>query len=127
MKSALKTLLLMKNLPKVVLIFLVKAYRLLLSPSMGSSCRFEPTCSAYSLQSLEQHGAAAGTYLTLGRLLRCHPWCDGGMDPVAARFSFFPSTWCFAGRPADKDTRKRSLFSRLATPVVASSSEKKPS
>jgi len=61
---------------------LVKAYRLLLSPSMGSSCRFEPTCSLYALQALEAHGAAKGSYLTLKRLGRCHPWCDGGADPV---------------------------------------------
>ena len=64
------------------LITLVKGYRLLLSPWLGSACRFEPTCSAYSLQALEQHGAAAGSYLTLARLVRCHPWCDGGHDPV---------------------------------------------
>jgi hypothetical protein len=57
-----------------LLITLVKGYRLLLSPWLGSSCRLEPTCSAYSLQALEQHGAAAGTYLTAARLLRCHPW-----------------------------------------------------
>jgi len=61
---------------------LVRAYRLLLSPWLGSACRFEPTCSAYSLQALEKHGAAAGTYLTVARLLRCHPWCAGGHDPV---------------------------------------------
>jgi len=61
---------------------LVRAYRLLLSPWLGSACRFEPTCSAYSLQALEQHGAAAGTYLTVARLVRCHPWCAGGPDPV---------------------------------------------
>ena len=65
-----------------VLITLVKGYRLLLSPWLGSACRFEPTCSAYSLQALEQHGAAAGSYLTLARLVRCHPWCDGSHDPV---------------------------------------------
>ena len=65
-----------------LLIALVKGYRLLLSPWLGSSCRFAPTCSAYSLQALEQHGAAAGTYLTLARLARCHPWCEGGHDPV---------------------------------------------
>jgi uncharacterized protein len=64
------------------LIFLVKAYRLLLSPWLGSACRFEPTCSVYSIQALEQHGAAAGTYLTLARLGRCQPWCAGGHDPV---------------------------------------------
>jgi len=64
------------------LIALVKAYRLLLSPWLGSSCRFEPTCSAYALQALQQHGATRGSYLTLRRLGRCHPWCDGGLDPV---------------------------------------------
>ena len=64
------------------LITLVKGYRLLLSPWLGSACRFEPTCSAYSLEALERHGAARGSYLTLRRLARCHPWCDGGHDPV---------------------------------------------
>jgi hypothetical protein len=67
---------------KRLLMGLVKAYRLLLSPSLGGSCRFEPTCSAYALQALEQHGAAAGSYLTLHRIARCQPWCDGGHDPV---------------------------------------------
>ena len=67
---------------RAALIALVKGYRLLLSPWLGSTCRFTPTCSAYSLQALERHGAGAGTYLTLGRLVRCHPWCDGGHDPV---------------------------------------------
>lgn len=72
----------MLDWPRQFLMGLVKAYRLVLSPWLGSSCRFEPTCSAYSLQALEQHGAAAGSYLTLKRLVRCHPWCDGGHDPV---------------------------------------------
>ena len=67
---------------RAVLIALVKGYRLLLSPWLGSSCRFTPTCSAYSIEALENHGAAAGTYLTVARLARCHPWCDGGQDPV---------------------------------------------
>jgi hypothetical protein len=67
---------------RAVLMGLVRGYQLLLSPMLGSSCRFEPTCSAYSLQALERHGAAAGTYLTLRRIGRCHPWCDGGHDPV---------------------------------------------
>ena len=68
------------------LIGLVKGYRLFLSPWLGSACRFTPTCSVYSLQALERHGAAAGTYLTLARIGRCHPWCQGGADPV-------PETW----------------------------------
>jgi hypothetical protein len=69
---------------KFLLIALVRGYRLLLSPWLGSSCRFEPTCSAYSLQALQIHGAAKGSYLTLARLGRCHPWCAGGADPVPA-------------------------------------------
>jgi hypothetical protein len=67
---------------QAVLMALVRGYRLLLSPWLGSSCRFEPTCSAYSLQALELHGAGRGSYLTLRRLVRCHPWCAGGHDPV---------------------------------------------
>lgn len=67
---------------RAVLIGLVKGYRLLLSPWLGSACRFTPSCSAYSLQALQQHGAAAGSYLTLARLVRCHPWCAGGVDEV---------------------------------------------
>lgn len=66
-----------------LLMGVVKGYRLFLSPALGSSCRFEPTCSAYALQALQIHGAGKGSYLTLRRLGRCHPWCEGGLDPVA--------------------------------------------
>lgn len=65
-----------------LLIGLVKGYRLLLSPWLGQSCRFEPTCSVYAIAALEQHGAAKGSYLTLHRIARCQPWCQGGHDPV---------------------------------------------
>lgn len=67
---------------RALLMALVRAYRLLLSPWLGSSCRFEPTCSIYALQALERYGAAAGSCMTVGRLLRCQPWCQGGHDPV---------------------------------------------
>lgn len=60
----------------------VRAYRFFLSPWLGSACRFEPTCSLYALQALEMHGAARGSYLATRRVLRCHPWCHGGHDPV---------------------------------------------
>lgn len=72
----------LRNLPQRSLIALVRAYRLLLSAWLGPSCRFEPTCSTYALQALERHGAAAGSYLALRRLARCHPWCAAGYDPV---------------------------------------------
>ena len=71
--------------PSALLRFLiasVRAYRLLLSPWLGSACRFEPTCSAYALESLQAHGAGTGSYLVAKRLLRCHPWCEGGHAPV---------------------------------------------
>lgn len=68
--------------PRQVLSLPVRAYRLLLSPWLGSACRFEPTCSRYALQALERHGALAGSYLAAGRILRCQPWCVGGCDPV---------------------------------------------
>ena len=66
------------------LIGVVRAYRFFLSPWLGSACRFEPTCSAYALEALARHGATRGLALTLGRIARCHPWCDGGLDPVPA-------------------------------------------
>lgn len=75
----------MRDWPRQVLLGLVKGYRLLLSPWLGSSCRFEPTCSLYAMQALERHGAGIGSYLTLRRLVRCHPWCEGGCDPVPQR------------------------------------------
>ena len=72
-------------LPQRALIGLVRAYRFALKPWLGSACRFEPTCSAYALQALQDHGAWAGATLSAARLLRCHPWCDGGLDPVPAQ------------------------------------------
>lgn len=65
-----------------VLMGVVKAYRFFLSPWLGSACRFTPTCSQYALQALDRHGPAAGSYLAARRLLRCHPACAGGHDPV---------------------------------------------
>ena len=70
---------------QAALMGLVKGYRFFLSPWLGSACRFEPTCSAYALQALQLHGAAAGSYLTVARLARCHPGCAGGLDAVPAQ------------------------------------------
>lgn len=81
---------------KTLLIGLVKGYRLLLSPWLGSVCRFEPSCSAYSLAALQTHGATAGSYLTLKRLVRCQPWCVGGHDPVPQEKPRFLSRFIFS-------------------------------
>lgn len=94
--------------PARALMALVRGYRLMLSPWLGNACRFEPTCSRYSLQALERHGALAGSYLTVHRILRCQPLCAGGHDPVP-------------------DNAPR-LFSRLIPPVprAPSSSPESP-
>jgi putative membrane protein insertion efficiency factor len=65
-----------------VLLALVAAYRYLLSPMLGRSCRFFPTCSEYAMEALARHGALRGTWLTVRRVARCHPWHPGGYDPV---------------------------------------------
>ena len=70
---------------KQLLVGAVKGYRLLLSPWLGASCRFTPSCSVYAIEALEVHGAGRGSYLTLKRLARCQPWCQGGHDPVPPR------------------------------------------
>lgn len=69
-----------------LLVGIVRGYRLLLSPWIGGACRFEPTCSLYAIEAIERHGAAAGSYLAARRILRCHPACAGGCDPVPERW-----------------------------------------
>ena len=65
-----------------LLIALIRAYRYLLSPWIGNQCRFHPTCSHYSEEAIQRHGAIKGCGLTIWRLLRCNPWSTGGQDPV---------------------------------------------
>ncbi|TXI12171.1 MAG: membrane protein insertion efficiency factor YidD [Polynucleobacter sp.] len=60
----------------------VRLYQLTLSPFWGAQCRFYPTCSCYAIDALKQHGALKGSYLSVWRLCRCHPWAKGGVDPV---------------------------------------------
>ena len=64
---------------------LVYLYRWTLSPFVGMHCRFQPTCSCYSIEALEKHGAIRGGWLTVHRLARCHPWGGSGYDPVPER------------------------------------------
>ncbi len=71
---------------KWILIGLVRVYQATLSPFLGGACRFEPSCSNYSIQALRRHGALRGSWLTARRLLRCHPFGPSGYDPV-------PETW----------------------------------
>jgi uncharacterized protein len=67
---------------KHLLIWFLKAYRLVISPLYGNVCRYYPSCSAYALRAVQTHGALKGSWLAAGRLLRCNPWSYGGYDPV---------------------------------------------
>ncbi|TFG77535.1 MAG: membrane protein insertion efficiency factor YidD [Thermodesulfobacteriales bacterium] len=65
-----------------VVTLLIKAYKYLISPILPSSCRFYPSCSEYALEAFNKYGFIKGFWLTLKRIGRCHPLCDGGYDPV---------------------------------------------
>jgi putative membrane protein insertion efficiency factor len=69
------------------LLALIGAYRRLISPLLPRRCRYEPTCSAYAVESIRRFGAVRGTVLACWRLLRCNPLTDGGFDPVPERFT----------------------------------------
>ena len=65
-----------------VVIAILRAYKLVISPFLPSACRFAPTCSEYMLEAVRTHGAGRGIWLGIKRLGRCHPFCEGGYDPV---------------------------------------------
>ncbi len=67
---------------KNILLGAVKLYKYAISPLLPDSCRFVPTCSEYSAEAIERYGAVKGSYLSLKRILRCHPFHNGGYDPV---------------------------------------------
>jgi putative membrane protein insertion efficiency factor len=65
-----------------LLLYLISAYRYLISPLLGSHCRFYPSCSSYAFTVVERFGALRGSWLAVRRLLKCHPWHPGGIDPA---------------------------------------------
>ena len=67
------------------LILLIRGYQLILSPMLGSNCRFMPTCSEYALESLKTYGLIKGTFLTIKRIGKCHPWGSNGYDPIPTK------------------------------------------
>ena len=70
------------NVPTYILINLIKSYKFLISPLLGQSCRYLPTCSEYSIEALRTYGFFKGIFLSIKRILSCHPWGQGGFDPV---------------------------------------------
>jgi len=69
-------------LPRNCAVLLLRAYRAAISPLYGDVCRYYPSCSAYALQAIQEHGLAIGTVLGVRRIARCHPWAAGGVDDV---------------------------------------------
>lgn len=72
----------MGKIINAVLITFVKGYQYLISPLLGYCCRFYPSCSQYTTDAIKTHGILRGCYLASKRILRCHPWCQGGVDLV---------------------------------------------
>ena len=70
------------NILTYLIVKLIKTYKLLISPFLGPSCRYLPTCSDYSIEALKNFGFFKGLYLSIKRILSCHPWSNGGFDPV---------------------------------------------
>ena len=75
---------------KTLALWLLRGYQVMISPLLGQTCRFSPSCSNYSMQVIERFGFFKGVYLTAARLLRCHPFHPGGYDPVPAKCSHHP-------------------------------------
>ena len=75
----------MRECPKIVVLALLRAYKWAVSPWLLPACRYVPTCSEYAMEAIERYGVSRGTAKTMGRLLRCHPWAKGGVDPVTKR------------------------------------------
>ena len=71
----------MKILSKII-IKIIKFYQYLISPLLGNNCRYLPTCSQYFIESLKEYGLIKGIFMSVKRILRCHPWGKGGFDPV---------------------------------------------
>ena len=67
------------------LLILIRGYQLVISPLLGSNCRFMPTCSEYAMDSLRSHGLIKGSYLTIKRIGKCHPWGGHGYDPIPTK------------------------------------------
>ena len=72
----------MKKVLTIILIFLVKVYKYVISPVLPNACRYTPTCSVYAIEAIKKHGPLKGTFLSIKRILSCNPWGGHGYNPV---------------------------------------------
>ena len=80
-------MLILNKIITLPLIITIKAYQLIISPMLGSNCRFAPTCSEYAMESLKSHGFIKGLFLTIKRIGKCHPWGGHGYDPIPTKIN----------------------------------------
>lgn len=73
------------RIPQYALMGLIKGYQLLVSPLLGPTCKYYPSCSRYGLEAVRRHGAVRGSVMAAWRVLRCNPWSNGGVDEVPAK------------------------------------------
>ena len=97
-----------------LLIALVRFYQMAVSPYFAPSCRYTPTCSSYAIEAIRSHGIFRGSWLAIYRIGRCHPWCEGGYDPVPSS----KSTGC-----KDSDCRSKDHNAIKHNPEIGHSSE----
>jgi uncharacterized protein len=119
------------SVPQRTLLLAVRGYRLILSPWLQTGCRYEPTCSGYALQAIERHGALAGTYLGVHRIVRCNPFCKGGHDPVPEQaprlFRALLARSLVRGRSSDRSSHSLPGAPRAAEDPISISLDQQPS
>jgi uncharacterized protein len=102
---------------KWILVAAIRAYQYMLSPWVGGACRFWPTCSAYSREAIERHGALRGGWMMLTRIARCHPYGSGGVDPVPEQFRW--RCWHCQARAAEARAGVAPPASSTVAPPIA--------
>jgi uncharacterized protein len=77
----------MQKIPELLMLLLLRGYKWAISPMFSPACRYVPTCSEYAIEAVERYGAVRGAFMGLRRLMRCHPFAQGGYDPVVKKLS----------------------------------------
>jgi putative membrane protein insertion efficiency factor len=99
---------------RLLLLGVISLYRLTLSGWLGGQCRFSPSCSRYAEEAIRTHGALKGSFLMVGRVLRCNPFGRGGLDPVPRAHLHNPARGLIAGLPYDSAIQGRALQNATA-------------